>query len=232
MPAVALSDIEMSYQTYGEGTPLLALHAATVSGGHLRWFVKAAEAAGFSVIAPDQRGHGDTPNRAHDIHITRLIADNAAFINALGLAPVHGFGYSMGAAVSLHTARLHPHLYRSLVLLAVSPVGPSEAQILRSVGPIEERSPLVRQLFDPVVGLRGGGWQTEMEAFGVVNCPTLIIAADRDTFVDVEEAVALYRVLPRAELLVVPQTGHFDLVNNPLVLEGLAGFFSRLGQEA
>jgi pimeloyl-ACP methyl ester carboxylesterase len=42
-----------------------------------------------------------------------------------------------------------------------------------------------------------------------INVPTLIIWGDRDQFRPVEDAVELYRLIPNAQLAVVPNTDHF-----------------------
>jgi len=42
-----------------------------------------------------------------------------------------------------------------------------------------------------------------------INVPTLIIWGDRDQFLPVEDAVELYRLIPNAQLAVVPNADHF-----------------------
>jgi pimeloyl-ACP methyl ester carboxylesterase len=46
------------------------------------------------------------------------------------------------------------------------------------------------------------------EDFKFVTAPTLVLLGDRDELLPIEEAVALYRALPTAELGIVPNTGH------------------------
>jgi pimeloyl-ACP methyl ester carboxylesterase len=42
-----------------------------------------------------------------------------------------------------------------------------------------------------------------------ITVPTLIIWGDRDQFLPVEDAVALYRLVPSAQLAIVPDADHF-----------------------
>ncbi|MFQ5421149.1 MAG: alpha/beta fold hydrolase, partial [Anaerolineae bacterium] len=42
-----------------------------------------------------------------------------------------------------------------------------------------------------------------------IDAPTLIIWGDRDQFLPVEQAVAVYRMLPNARLAVIPNADHF-----------------------
>jgi pimeloyl-ACP methyl ester carboxylesterase len=48
----------------------------------------------------------------------------------------------------------------------------------------------------------------EPEALRRIQAPTLILHGDRDWLFPVEVPLALYRLLPDAELCVLPQTGH------------------------
>jgi pimeloyl-ACP methyl ester carboxylesterase len=41
-----------------------------------------------------------------------------------------------------------------------------------------------------------------------ISLPTLILSGDRDQFCSVEEAVTAYRMLPKGELAILPDTGH------------------------
>ncbi|MCC6905887.1 MAG: alpha/beta fold hydrolase [Anaerolineae bacterium] len=227
MVTFPLVDTTMHYSVHGEGTPVLALHAATVEGSALRWLVRALTGSGLQVITPDQRGHGQTANPASDLRLSRLVDDNVTLINGLELAPVHAFGYSMGAAVNLYTARRLPEMFRSLVLLGAGYRAPSDERLLRVLGPEEMRRPIVRRVFDRDTGIVAG-WGYPAEVFHAITCPVLIVMADRDEFNDPDDGLALYRALPNAELLVVPHCGHFDLVNHPLVVSTIQDFYRRV----
>jgi pimeloyl-ACP methyl ester carboxylesterase len=53
------------------------------------------------------------------------------------------------------------------------------------------------------------------EDFAGVVAPTLVLVGDRDDFVPVEDSAAMYRLLPNAELTVVPGADHIDLMFSP-----------------
>ena len=48
----------------------------------------------------------------------------------------------------------------------------------------------------------------EKEALRGIQVPTLILHGDRDRFFPVEMPAELYRLLPDAELCILPRTGH------------------------
>ena len=57
----SIADMEMYYQTHGEGEPLLLLHGFTGSGADWRLVFNEAP-ADQSLVIPDLRGHGRSTN--------------------------------------------------------------------------------------------------------------------------------------------------------------------------
>ena len=72
-------------------------------------------------VAPDQRGHGQSPRPAGGYSADRYVDDTVALIRSLGYQPVHLVGHSMGARVALLLASRAPHLLRSVVILDIGP---------------------------------------------------------------------------------------------------------------
>jgi pimeloyl-ACP methyl ester carboxylesterase len=75
----------------------------------------------YRCIAYDHRGQGrsaDPGGRLHDIE--DVTQDAVALIRALGVAPCHFVGLSMGGFVGLRLGARHPELLRSLTLLETS----------------------------------------------------------------------------------------------------------------
>ncbi|MGF1506822.1 MAG: alpha/beta hydrolase [Chloroflexi bacterium] len=230
MPAVQTNGTTLHYEIHGssDAPTVLALHAATVSGGEMLWVRRFLNAAGLRAILPDLRGHGQTPNPAPDMHMPRMVDDVAGLLDQLDAPPLHGFGYSMGGGVLLYTALRHPDWFKSLVLLGSNYKAASLDTIERVVGPAEHRTPIQRAVFDTQTGVRIG-WDATPQDFAVLRMPVLLVLGDRDEFLDIEEVLPLFRALPNAQLLVVPGTSHLRLVNHPLLLEGMRRFYTRIG---
>ncbi len=227
MPVLKVRDLQMAYSERGDGPTVVALHAATVDGSAMGWLAMAVSHEGFNVVMPDQRGHGATANPAPDLHLGRLVDDLLEFIYLLGRGPVHGLGYSLGGAVALYAALRHPEMFRSLVLLGTNYRAPAQERVLALLGPDDQRSPIQQKVFDPLSGV-AVGWDAPLEHFRAVTCPTLIICGDRDEFNDCEDNIALYRMLPHAEVLVIPHTDHLGLVRHPMVFYALQTFYARV----
>jgi pimeloyl-ACP methyl ester carboxylesterase len=104
-----------------QSPPVLLLHGGNQSA-HSWDLVSLHLADRYRVIAPDQRGHGDSEwSREGDYSVGALARDAAALIRDRGLARPIVFGHSMGGMVALLLAKLHPELLRALVIVDVGP---------------------------------------------------------------------------------------------------------------
>lgn len=75
----------------------------------------------FKVVRPDLRGLGQSEVPADldaNLNVSAYIDDLAAIINALGGAPVHYCGESLGGILGMVLAAEHPALLRTLTLVA------------------------------------------------------------------------------------------------------------------
>lgn len=104
-----------------EAPPILLLHGGNQSA-HSWDLVSLHLADRYRVVAPDQRGHGDSEwSRECDYTLGALARDAAALIQACALARPIVVGHSMGGMVALLLATLHPELVRGLVVVDVGP---------------------------------------------------------------------------------------------------------------
>ena len=108
---------------------LLLLHGFPELAYSWRKVMPALAAAGFHVIAPDQRGYGETTgwDKRYDteleaFRVLNLVEDAAALVARLGLGQVHVAGHDFGSPVAAFCAMLKPEVFRSVVLMS-APVG-------------------------------------------------------------------------------------------------------------
>lgn len=104
----------LSYLDFGgTGRPLLALHGHLYEGE--TWTALAeALAPHWRVIAPDQRGHGDS-DRASSYTRDDYVADAIALLDHLGLAEVVALGHSGGGITAYQLAARHPERISAIV---------------------------------------------------------------------------------------------------------------------
>ena len=97
--------LDVVYRSIGEGRPFVLLHGFTGSGLQFlqHGLADALAGRGYRVIAPDLRGHGDSP-RPHDpaAYPPDVLADDGlALIDFLQLRDYDLGGYSLGGRVVL-----------------------------------------------------------------------------------------------------------------------------------
>jgi pimeloyl-ACP methyl ester carboxylesterase len=99
-----------------DAPPLLALHGFPEYGG--AWSDLAAHLPEYRLIAPDQRGFGQSwaPPDAGDYKTAKLVGDMAALIGQIG-GPVTVLGHDWGAAVAYGLAMFQPALVDRLIIM-------------------------------------------------------------------------------------------------------------------
>jgi pimeloyl-ACP methyl ester carboxylesterase len=100
----------------GEGPLVLLLHGWPETWYSWRHQIDALAAAGYRVVAPDQRGYGatDRPDAADQYSIFHLVGDVVALIHELGEEQAAVVGHDWGSIVASNTAVLRPNVVRGL----------------------------------------------------------------------------------------------------------------------
>lgn len=112
--------------------PLLLLHGFPELAYSWRKVMLPLAAAGFHVIAPDQRGYGRTTgwNDSYDADLRpfallNLIRDQLALLGALGIERLHAvIGHDFGSPVAAHCALVRPDVFRRVALMSAPFAGP------------------------------------------------------------------------------------------------------------
>ncbi len=99
----------------GAGTPVLLLHG--LASTRRFWDLVVPGLAGHSVVALDQRGHGDSDRPTGPYDGATVVADALTALDALGLSRVVVVGHSWGAATALQLAAQAPE--RVLAVVAI-----------------------------------------------------------------------------------------------------------------
>lgn len=113
-----INGLNLYYELYGAGEPLILLHGALGSTG-MFGEVLPMLAEGRQVIAVDLQAHGRTADIDRPLSLETMADDIAALIQRLGFEQADVMGYSMGGGVALRTAIQHPEVVRKLVVVSV-----------------------------------------------------------------------------------------------------------------
>jgi pimeloyl-ACP methyl ester carboxylesterase len=248
LPTVDANGITINYHVEGAGPPLIMLHGAT-SAPLEDWAAqRPAFRQAFRLFLPDARGHAGTRWDARDgFSNEMLVADLLGFADALGLDTFHLVGFSMGAMTSLMFAARHPERLRTAIICGIDTFREPRASVARRLMDPErilrEEPAWAKELarrHDPVQG--PGAWQRLLPAIAAdvaiqplptpaelrnIRLPVLLVYGDRDVFVPPDHAVAIYRQLPDARLLMAPNCPHQVMVYQPALFNQAAASYYR-----
>jgi pimeloyl-ACP methyl ester carboxylesterase len=118
---ISANKITMRVDTAGNGFPVLLCHGFPESRHCWHKQVPKLAEAGFSVIAPDMRGYGETsaPSNLEDYTLLHLVGDMVGLLDALGHDKAAIVGHDMGAIVAWAAATLRPDKFIAVAGLSV-----------------------------------------------------------------------------------------------------------------
>jgi pimeloyl-ACP methyl ester carboxylesterase len=109
-----VNGINLYYETYGSGRPLVLLHGG-LGSGEMFGPILPTLADHHQVIAVDLQGHGRTADIDRPLDVRLMADDIGALIDHLGLRKPDVVGYSLGGAVAFQVAFRHPEKVGRLV---------------------------------------------------------------------------------------------------------------------
>ncbi len=120
MPTLRVDGANLHYEdTGGGGEAVVFAHGLLWSGRMFDAQVRALSGR-YRCVTFDFRGQGKSAVTAGGYDMDTLADDAAALIEALGCAPCHFVGLSMGGFIGMRLAARRPGLLRSLVLMETS----------------------------------------------------------------------------------------------------------------
>jgi pimeloyl-ACP methyl ester carboxylesterase len=205
--------VELYYEVYGSGEPLLLIHG---NGGSTRDFT--AQIAHFrknyQVIAMDSRDQGRSGDSAGKITYEKMTDDQAALLEHLKLAGVNVVGWSDGGIEALLLAIRHPGKVKKLVSMAanLTPQG-LHPDALGFIGemlkdpniPARDRKVTEMMLTEPQIKL------TDLEE---ITVPALILASDHDMISD-GHTLDIFHHIPTAQLQIFANATHMIPFDDP-----------------
>jgi pimeloyl-ACP methyl ester carboxylesterase len=195
MATACVNGVQLCYQLNGTGkVPLVLVHGSWAS--HHTWdLVVPGLADAFRVLTYDRRGHSESERPTGEGSVREDVADLAALIAHLGLAPAWVAGNSFGASITLRLAGERPDLVRGLLghepplfsLLAADPaVAPMLEEVGQRIAAVVERIASgdhagAAEQFVETVALGPGTWAQLPAAFQQTfteNAPTFLDEAN------------------------------------------------------
>jgi len=109
-----VNGINLYYETYGAGRPMILLHGG-LGSGEMFAPVLPALTDHHQVVVVDLQGHGRTADIDRPLDVRLMADDIAALIDDLGLHKPDVVGYSLGGGVAFQVAIRHPDRVGRLV---------------------------------------------------------------------------------------------------------------------
>ena len=224
---VPINDLELYYEEYGAGWPLVLLHGF---GGCARnWDPFVGElATRHRLIVVDLPGHGHSTNPANRFTHRKAAADVFLLLDRLGIDRFSAMGISTGGMALLHMATRQPARIDSMVVISATSHFPEQARAIMRAASFERMPRTVqdmyrecakrgdeqiRQLITQFNALHDNHDDMNFSAqdLSVITARTLIVHGDRDRFFPVEIPVSLYRSIPDAALWIIPGGDHVPI---------------------
>lgn len=121
MPTVKVNGVELFYRESGQGSETIIFSHGLLMDQSMFEAQRAAFEPQYRVIAYDHRGQGQSEDPGNGQDMDTLTTDAAGLIQAVGAAPCHFAGLSMGGFVGMRLAARRPLLVRSLTLMNTGP---------------------------------------------------------------------------------------------------------------
>ena len=216
-----IRDIKMYCETYGNGVPLLMIHG---NGGNISAFKNNIPffSKKYKVIAVDSRAQGKSVDPNDSISFEMMADDFAALLDTMHIKSAYVIGWSDGGINALLLAMRHPDKVIKLASTGAN-LWPDSTAIIPSLWLDEKKfyedsiqnktldsnqkqqyKMFLLDWFQPNVSLK------ELKK---IKCPSLIICGDND-LIRLDHTKAIYQNIPKANLWVVPNSGHATLIEH------------------
>ncbi len=116
MPTVQVNDIDLYYETFGSGQPLVMIIGLGLSLRDWGKQLPASLAKHYRVILFDNRGVGLSSSGSRPLTTEQMAEDTVGLLDALKIPRAHLFGVSLGGMIAQRFACLHSERLDKLVL--------------------------------------------------------------------------------------------------------------------
>jgi pimeloyl-ACP methyl ester carboxylesterase len=228
--SVQISNIEMYYEEYGVGKPLLLLHG--FGGCSQNWHPFTAELSEhYRLIVVDLRGHGHSSNPGNKFTHREAANDVFLLLEKLEVDHFSAMGMSSGGMILLHMATSQPRRIDSMVLISTTSYFPDQARAIMRRASFDTMPQEVQEMYRECA--KRGDEQirqliTQFNAFhenyedmnftaqslSTITARTLVVHGERDRFFPVEIPVSIYRFIPEAALWIIPEGDHVPIYDS------------------
>lgn len=226
MPYIQIDNLNMFYEEFGYGEPVIFLHSAYSRGilafsGQILPF----SGAGYHCYYPDFRGHGRSVCEDLTWDSGRLADDIVKFMDCMGIKQAHLIGYSTGGGVAYYIAAKHPERVKSLISIGNGGVIDTEnSEDYEPENLVKNgETDFIETMKHRHAQAHGGNveeylrqevkdWhmhpRLSKEEWEKITMPMMLIAGERDAAASRERLEEIKEICTQAEVHIIKDSGH------------------------
>jgi pimeloyl-ACP methyl ester carboxylesterase/ketosteroid isomerase-like protein len=236
-------DTKIYYELYGKGQPLVVLHGGIAGSTYEMAQLIDNFSKHYQVIAISTRGHGKSElgNKTHTYE--QKAKDVFAVLNKVTKDSATVFGFSDGGYTGYYLASLFPERVKQMVIIGAAETQPGDYKINLKVADMmkldkaywDQQLQLMpepnrlQELFDKVSDVTAK-MIVSKDFFATIKCPVLVMAGNHDQFVSVQRVVNASKMIPKAELAIIPNATHAVFLENFPAVWALTSSFLKIPQ--
>jgi pimeloyl-ACP methyl ester carboxylesterase len=209
-----INGINLYYETYGEGKPLVLLHG---NGGSIRGSSSRIEYLknSFKVIAVDSRAHGKSLDPGSTLTYSQMANDVATLLDSLKIDSAFVFGQSDGGILGLLLAIHHPKKVARIAGFGAN-IFPGSKAVYAEIDQLVRDSLKVTKDKQTIKMYSLLANQPNIGASDLkkITCPVLIMCGDRDV-IRPEHSLEIFRNISNCNLFIMPGATHFGAYEKP-----------------
>jgi pimeloyl-ACP methyl ester carboxylesterase len=177
----------------------------------------------------DSRGHGHSTRDSRPYGYDLMADDVVALMDALKVPKADVVGWSDGAILGLDLAVRHPDRVGKIFAFAANTVtsgvkdgvekNPTFAAFIKRAGHEYEAYSATPEEYDAFVEQISKMWASQPNwtdaQLKAITAPVLVADGDHDQAIKLEHTEYIASTIPRAGLLILPNTSHFAFLQDP-----------------
>lgn len=218
-----VNGIKMYCETYGQGQPLLLIHG---NGGSIVDFSKQIPffSKHYKVIVADSRGQGKSVDKGDALTYEMMADDYAELLQKMKIDSTFVIGWSDGAINGLLLSLRHPEKVKKLIITGANLRPDTTAvqvdvhkRVTDNYSKFKEQFAAKKDKTDldytvlKLKKLLSEQPNINPKTLQEIKIPVLVIGGDNDV-IKPEHTLEIFRNIPKANLWILPNSGHSTLV--------------------
>jgi pimeloyl-ACP methyl ester carboxylesterase len=236
MPKIRVNDLDLYFEVHGDGLPLVFVHGG--GGNHVSWYQQVPYfSKWYKVVVYDVRGYGNSSPAQEGMNSEQLVEDLKGLLDHLDIKETALVCQSLGGWTCLGFTVCYPERVRALVMsdtgggiTAPGQLAQRQAEVRKATEYLTqlervvstgfvEREPERAYLYTAISSLNptqrvpggsggGPGPGPQLKYLERIKCPVFFIVGEEDVLFPPDIAQMVYKLVPGASLVIVPNTGH------------------------